>query len=111
MGAVYLARDLQTRGEVVVKVIHPKVAADPDFQQFFESEIESLTQLRHPCVVGLLAAAHHDAHGPCLVMEYIPGVSLESLLQAARILSVEQTNRLLIPLCRALAAGHARRIV
>jgi hypothetical protein len=44
-------------------------------------------------------------------MEYIPGVSLESLLQAARILSVEQTNRLLIPLCRALTAGHARRIV
>ena len=111
MGAVYLAQDTQTRGEVVVKVIHPKAAAQPDFRQFFDSEIESLTQLRHPCVVGLLGAAYQDVHGPCLVMEYIPGVALDTLLNCTKFLSVEQTYRLLVPLCRALTAGHARRIV
>src|SRR5262245_37100503 len=111
MGAVYLARDQKNGGEVVVKVIHPKVVADPDFRQFFDNEIESLTQLRHPCVVGLLGAAYEDAHGPCLVMAYIPGISLVTRLNDAKFLPLDHVSTLLRPVSGALMAAHARRIV
>jgi serine/threonine protein kinase len=111
MGTVYLARDRREPRVVVVKVIHPEVSRDPLFKKFFEQEVESLTQLRHPCVVGLLGASYRERHGPCLVMEYIPGVTLEALLGRHKRLSVEQVARLLLPMCQALDAGHAYGIV
>ncbi|HEV3143369.1 MAG TPA: serine/threonine-protein kinase [Gemmataceae bacterium] len=111
MGTVFLARDQREPRTVVVKVIHPEVTRDPSFKQLFEQEIDSLTHLRHPCAVGLLDASFHERHGPCLVMEFIPGITLEDLLQRHRRLSIAQTGRLLLPICRALDAGHAQSIV
>jgi len=111
MGTVYLARDQREPRVVVVKLMHPEVTRDPHFQQFFEQEVESLTQLRHPCVVALLDAALRDLHGPCLVMEFIPGMTLEILLRRHKRLTVQQTGRLLLPICLALDAGHQHGIV
>ena len=111
MGTVYLARDRKEPRVVVVKVIHPEVTRDPLFKKFFEQEVESLTQLRHPCVVGLLGASYDEPRGPCLVMEFIPGITLEQLLRRHKRLSAEQTGRLLLPICQALDAGHAHGIV
>jgi serine/threonine protein kinase len=111
MGTVYLARDRREPRVVVVKVMHPEVTRDPLFKQFFEQEVESLTQLRHPSVVALLGASYRESHGPCLVMEYIPGSTLEALLERRKRLSVEQVARLLLPICQALDAGHASGIV
>jgi serine/threonine protein kinase len=111
MGTVYLARDQREPRVVVVKVMHPEVTRDPLFKQFFEQEVESLTELRHPCVVGLLGASYHERRGPCLIMEFIPGITLEALQGRHKRLSVEQTARLLLPICQALDAGHGRGIV
>jgi serine/threonine protein kinase len=111
MGTVFLARHVSKPEVVVVKVIHKAVAAEPSFRQFFDREIESMTQLRHPCVVGLLEASADDPAGPCLVMEFIPGVTLEALLARHGVLPVPQVNRLLVPLCRALTAGQASGII
>src|SRR5260370_9383103 len=110
MGAVYLARHVSQPEVVVVKVVHPHVAKEANFREFFQREIDSLSRLRHPCVVGLLEASFNEPGGPCLVMEFIPGVTLEALLNRHKVLSVEQTCRLLVPLCRALTAGHALAI-
>ena len=60
MGTVYLARHLDKPEIVVVKVMHPNIVAEPSFRQFFDREIESLTRLRHPNVVGLLGASAND---------------------------------------------------
>ncbi|HLW65333.1 MAG TPA: serine/threonine-protein kinase [Gemmataceae bacterium] len=111
MGTVYLARDQREPRMVVVKVIHPEVTRDPLFKQLFEQEVESLTQLRHPCVVGLLDASARERCGPCLVMEFIPGITLEDLLHRQKRLAVEHVGRLLLPICQALNAGHAHSIV
>ena len=111
MGTVYLARHVEKPEVVVVKVIHPEVAREASFRQFFQSEIDSLRRLQHPCVVGLLDASIEEAAGPCLVMEFIPGVTLEKLLHRHRSLGIDQVRRLLIPLCRALTAGHALGII
>jgi len=43
-------------------------------------------------------------------MEFIPGITLEALLNRHQVLSLEQTCRLMVPLCRALTAGHALAI-
>src|SRR5262245_34763622 len=104
MGTLYLARDQRDPRVGVVKLIHPEGPPTPHCLQFSEQEVESLTQLRHPCVVALLDAALRDRHGPCLVMEFIPVVTLESLLRRHKRLTVQQTGRLLLPICLAVDA-------
>jgi serine/threonine protein kinase len=110
MGTVFLARHLTRQEVVVVKVMNREAVKDPSFRQFFDSEIETLTQLRHPCIVSLLDSDFRDPSGPCLIMEFIPGITLEKLLERHKQLKPDQVFRLLIPLCQALSYGHARHV-
>lgn len=110
MGEVYLARHISRAEVAVVKVINKEIAKDPAFRPFFDRETESLASLKHPNIVELYGSDFNDPNGPCLVMEFIPGITLERLLEKHQRLSIEQTYRLLVPLCRALHYGHARQI-
>lgn len=111
MGTVFLARHLTKPEVVVVKVMNREATKDPNFKQLFDHEIETLMLLKHPNIVGLLGFDFYEPKGPCVVMEFIPGVTLEALLTRNKVLPVEQVDWLLIPLCRALQYGHARQII
>ena len=111
MGTVFLARHLSKPEVVVVKVMNRDATSDPNFKQLFDREIETLMLLKHPNIVGLLGFDYHDPKGPCVVMEFIPGITLEALLNRHKVLPAEQVDWLLIPLCRALAYGHARQVI
>jgi serine/threonine protein kinase len=65
----------------------------------------------HPYSVRLLDAALDDPLGPCLVMEYVPGLTLEDLLRRHRRLDLGRVGRLLGFLCHALQAAHAAGII
>jgi serine/threonine protein kinase len=112
MGKVYLAHPIGIPDrKVVVKVMHAHVAADPKARQLFERETQSLTRLRHPYVVQLLDSSAHDTRGPALVMEYIPGVTLEDFLEKRGRLAVGRVGLLLGYLCHALETAHTLGIV
>jgi serine/threonine protein kinase len=112
MGKVYLAHPVgSTDRKVVVKVMHPHVAADPVARQLFEREVQSLARLRHPYIVQLLDSSAHDYRGPALVMEYIPGITLEDFLNKKRRLAVGHVGLLLGYLCHALEMAHTLGIV
>src|SRR5919108_3037987 len=80
MGRVYLARQLDLGREVVVKVMHDQVAADTLFCERFQRETLLMARFQHPCAVTLYDASLNDPQGPCIVMEYIRGVTLDTLL-------------------------------
>src|SRR6185312_14152176 len=80
MGRVYLARQLDLGREVVVKVMHEHIAADPKFRDRFQRETLLMARFHHPGAVTLYDASLNDPNGPCIVMEYIKGVNLETLL-------------------------------
>jgi eukaryotic-like serine/threonine-protein kinase len=112
MGEVYLAHPVgMPDRRVVVKKMHPEIAADPHTRKMFEAEIQCMTQLRHPYIVQILDSSCQGPHGPCLVMEYVPGVTLEALLEKQKRLSMGQAGLLLGHLCRALYAAHSVNIV
>ena len=96
---------------VVVKRIHDRVVTHPKFRQLFEAEVHSMANFVHPYAVRLLDAAVDDPIGPCLVMEYVPGVTLEQLLARHRILHPERVGRLLGYLGHALDAAHEAGII
>jgi serine/threonine-protein kinase len=111
MGRVFLARQLDSGREVVVKVLHDEIAAQPKFRASFRQEMVFLARLRHPHVVTLIDASVDDPAGLCLVMEYIPGITLEHLRCGTRRLDPERVGRLLAQLCLALHAAEALKIV
>ncbi|MFO0850899.1 MAG: serine/threonine-protein kinase [Gemmataceae bacterium] len=103
---VFLGHPLSDPGRpVVVKRIKPHVLANPRFRQFFDNEVASMGQFAHPYVVRLRDASLDDPVGPVLVLDYIPGITLEALLARHRRLPPDRVGRLLGPLCHALQAA------
>ncbi|MBX9583810.1 MAG: serine/threonine protein kinase [Gemmataceae bacterium] len=110
--AVYLAEPVGRPGErVVVKRVHPEAAAHPTFARLFAAEVRSLANLAHPYIVGLIDAAAADPGGPALVLEYVPGITLEAVLDRDKCLEPERAARLLGCLCHALQAAHSSGVV
>jgi serine/threonine-protein kinase len=111
MGKVLLARQLDSDRQVVVKVMHDKVARQPRFRENFQHEMQFMARFQHPNVVALLDASVNGPDGPCIVMEYIDGIDLEQLLRQHGPLDQVRVGRLLGQLCAALHAAHSRGIV
>jgi eukaryotic-like serine/threonine-protein kinase len=109
---VFLAEPLRHPDlRVVVKRVHDHVVKSANFHRLFEAEVKSMANFDHPYAVGLVEASLTDPIGPCLVMEYVPGVTLEDLLAVEKRLSAERAGRLLGFFCHALFAAHAAGIV
>jgi serine/threonine-protein kinase len=111
MGRVYLARQLDLGRQVVVKVMHDHVAAEPKFCERFQRETLLMARFQHPFAVTLYDASLNDPQGPCIVMEYVRGITLDMLLQRHTRLTAVRVGRLLRQLCEVLQAAHAEGIV
>ncbi len=111
MGRVYLARQLDLGRQVVVKVMHDHIAADPKFRERFTRETLLMARFQHPYAVTLYDASLNDPEGPCIVMEYIRGVTLDQLLHTNGRLSPARVGRLLYMFCEVLQAAHSVGII
>jgi serine/threonine-protein kinase len=111
MGRVYLARQLDLGRQVVVKVMHDQVAADPHFRERFQRETLLMARFQHPYAVTLYDASLNDPQGPCIIMEYIRGVTLDVLLRRNGRLSAPRVGRLLGQLGEVLQAAHGEGII
>jgi serine/threonine-protein kinase len=111
MGRVYLARQLDLGRQVVVKVMHDHIANDPKFCERFQRETLLMARFQHPYAVTLYDASLNDPQGPCIIMEYIRGVTLDQLMYRNGRLSAPRVARLLGQLCEVLQAAHAEGIV
>src|SRR3984893_8912717 len=111
MGRVYLAHQIDLGRQVVVKVMHDHIASDPKFCERFQRETLLMARFQHPYVVTLYDASLNDPQGPCIVMEYIRGITLDTLLMRNQRINPARAGRLLGQLCEALQAAHAEGIV
>ena len=102
---VFLATD-PNRRQVVVKRIKEEAASASRFRQFFEAEVKSMRRFNHPYIVRLLDASLDDPLGPCLVLEYIGGVTLEGVLDREKTMAPDRVGRFLGPLAHALYAAQ-----
>src|SRR5207302_2344597 len=111
MGKVFLARQVDLGRQVVVKVMHEHIAQDPRFRERFQRETLAMARFQHPYVVTLYDASLNDPQGPCIVMEYVRGVALDTLLRRNGRLTPARVSRLLGQLGEALHAAHAEGII
>src|SRR5207237_386959 len=82
-GIVYLAQDRRVLDRpVVVKLLLEKYYQDEWIKTKFRQEMEALSRIDHPGVVGLLDAGDLPDGTPYLVMQYVAGRSLRVLLES-----------------------------
>ncbi len=111
MGKVYLAKQIDLGRSVVVKVMHDHVAHDTKFRDRFQRETLLMARFQHPNAVTLYDASLTDQFGPCIVMEYVKGENLETLLKKNGRMTPGRVARVLTQLCDVLQAAHEEGII
>jgi eukaryotic-like serine/threonine-protein kinase len=80
MAQVYLARDLLLDRPVALKVLFPELSVDRAFVERFRREAKAAANLTHPNIVSIYDWGQGE-HTYFIVMEYIDGRTLSSLLR------------------------------
>ena len=109
MGEVFRARDTRLGRTVAIKILPHDKVADPQCKRRFMQEARAASALNHPNIVTLHDIAS-DSGVDYLVMEYVPGKSLDKLV-TFRGLPVEEATGYATQIAGALAAAHAAGIV
>jgi serine/threonine-protein kinase len=110
MATIYRAVDTQLGRDVAVKLLRPEYLRDPDFSSRFRQEAQNAASLNHPNVVSVYDYGE-DPDGPYIVMEFVDGEDLATILRRNGSLPAPQAARIAAAVARALGAAHARGIV
>ena len=110
MGVVFRATQLALQRPVALKAIAPELAADKDYRERFERESHLAASIDHPNVIPVYEAGELDGT-LYLIMRWVEGTDLRTLLTASGRLSPGRAIRLLQPVASALAAAHRRGLV
>jgi serine/threonine protein kinase len=95
----------------VLKTLTEDVLGQSVYAQVLRKEFDVLIQLQHPHVLQTLGMEDVEGVGPSIVMEYIDGDTLATLLERSDRLTLEQRRRIADELCDALAYIHSLGIV
>lgn len=91
MAAVHLARDPLLGRFVAIKVLHSELTTQPDVLNRFFKEARIVAAVRHPHVVEVFDFGQ-EGQSMFLVMEFVDGQSLGSLLKQLKIPSMHPTE-------------------
>ena len=110
MAIVYRAVDLRTGHNVAVKVLRPEYNEDSEFISRFQREAEAASKMTHHNIVNLLDVGM-DGENRYLVMEYVQGKTLKTVIQERGRLSPALAGQIAIRILSALEHAHRNGIV
>ena len=108
-GTVLRAFDEKLQRVVAIKVLAPEMAATSPARKRFLREARTSAAIRHENVVSIHAV--EDEPIPYLVMEYIPGKTLQQRLDEHGPLDLQDVLRLGKQIADGLAAAHAQGLI
>jgi eukaryotic-like serine/threonine-protein kinase len=109
MGEVFLAEDLKLHRPVAIKTIRPELLSEPKTRARFVREARLASSIVHPYVATVFDVVE-DRDRLALVMEYIEGRSLDTLIEDPAV-TVEERLRLSVEVAEALVAIHRQGLV
>ena len=110
MANVYLAYDTILEREVAVKILRGDLAEDEKFVRRFQREANSASSLKHPNIVEVYDVGE-DNGKYFIVMEYINGKTLKSLIKKRGVLTVEEVVDIMLQLTSAVSCAHDSYII
>ena len=111
MGEVYLAEHLMLKRPCALKMIRPDVADVNQNRVRFEREVQSTAKLTHWNTVEVYDYGSTDDGTFYYVMEYLPGLNLDQIVQMHGAMPVQRVIHLLTQVCDALAEAHCQGLI
>ena len=105
MGAVYRAVDAMVERQVAIKVLKPEIASNPEVLERFRIEAVTLARLNHPAIATLYSFFRQEEEY-FMVMEFVPGRTLEEVIRNGGAMPWRAATDLLIHLLEALQHAH-----
>lgn len=93
----------------ILKGLKPEYRNQQAYIELLKKEFELGAQLDHPNIVKILAKEMNPEVGPCIVMEYVDGVTLDAFLTAHP--SVAARKKVVEQLLDALCYIHGKQII
>lgn len=119
MADVYRGTDSTLGRTVAIKLLKKDFAGDPVFRQRFRQEAQAASRMAHPTIVRVYDAGEEetvDAEGhrilePFIIMEYVSGRTLKSVLSEEGALPPARAQRITEKLLTALEYSHRAGVV
>ena len=115
MGVVYQARDPKIDRIVALKTISlwgQEPEEEKEFRLRFSNEAQAAGRLHHPGIVSVFDVGENpENHDPYIVLEYVPGETLNRILARERKLPLAKALKLAEELADALAYAHSQGVV
>ncbi len=110
MANVYLAHDIILDRMVAVKILRGDLADDEKFVRRFQREAISSSSLTHPNIVGMYDVGE-DNGDYFIVMEYIDGKTLKSLIKKRGALTLPEVMDIMVQLLDGVKCAHDSYII
>jgi serine/threonine protein kinase len=110
MGVVYLARQPALERPVVLKTLRRDLADEPSLEERFQREAQAAAGIHHQNVVAVYDCFSFRGES-FIAQEYVEGMDLASILQAAQRLSPRVAALIALEMTRGLEEIHARGVV
>lgn len=111
MGRVYQALDTARDRIVALKVLHLRISEDQVALARFHREFEISARVAHEHIVEIFAFEQDTGGNRVLVMEYLEGEALRTLLKRQRVLPPERIIRVLAQIAKGLRIAHELDLV
>ncbi|HEY9868296.1 MAG TPA: serine/threonine-protein kinase, partial [Candidatus Obscuribacterales bacterium] len=110
-GVVYHAVHTLMDREVAIKLLHARFLEDETNRKRFQQEAQAVSRLSHPNIIGvhdfgMTPEGHHF-----LVMDFVKGTTLASILDQEGFLPVDRALPIFIQICAGLAHAHENGII
>jgi serine/threonine protein kinase len=110
MGTVYKARQMSMNRLVAVKVLHPRLAANPEFLQRLTREAHLAARLSHN---NIIQAIDVGSAGPLhyFVMELVEGQTIREILEKGKVYEEREAVEIILQIAQALQHAHRRGLI
>ena len=110
MAVVYRASDARLNRSVALKILAPELTGDAAFRQRFMREMRAAAAVDHPHIVPVFDAGEADG-ALFIVMRYVSGQDLRTLLDAERTLPASRVAHIVAQVASALDEAHSRGLI
>ncbi|MET8780105.1 serine/threonine-protein kinase [Nocardia sp. NPDC004654] len=112
MGRVFRGFDRTLKRQVAIKVIHPHLAENDEWERRFVREAELMARMSHPGMASVFDAGIDPGppEQPFLIMEYVDGVTLDNILSARGRLPLGAVAGIAAQTAAVLAEAHGHSI-
>lgn len=110
MAMVFRARDLTLERDVAIKLLRENYSKDHAFRERFRLEAKAAANLSHPNIVTVHDFGFDNGR-LYIVMEYVPGIDLKTILQRRGRFSIPETTNLMIQACAGVGYAHRAGLV